>query len=176
MDHNQRLGEAAPELIRRELRTFIAEIEPALQSGNFDDLHAARIAGKRLRYDLEFFQTVLGAGARKAQDIMKQLQDRLGFIADATTFDRYYRSLLDELDERDPRIIGLLARRDAVHRERAHELDELRALWSPGNGKGYGETLVASINSVAPSRRSTPASSNGGSIAGATASKETSRA
>jgi len=45
--------------------------------------HQLRIASKRLRYTLEFFQEVLGAPARPLIEKIKRLQDHLGDLQDA---------------------------------------------------------------------------------------------
>jgi CHAD domain-containing protein len=47
------------------------------------DYHSLRIATKRLRYTLEFFEEILGADARLAIQELKNLQDYLGDLQDA---------------------------------------------------------------------------------------------
>ncbi len=147
MKEAKTLAQTVPRLLDRGLRAFLEALEAALESGNFTDLHAARIAGKRLRYDLDFFGSILGEDAPRAYKLLTQLQDRLGFIADATAFDAFYEELLGDLSERDPRRVGLVSRKSENIRERAEALVQLRAFWSDG-AETAGEALSASIASA----------------------------
>lgn len=47
-----------------------------------DELHAARISAKRLRYTLEFFAPVYGDQVTAALDELTRLQDELGHVHD----------------------------------------------------------------------------------------------
>lgn len=147
MKETRTVHEIVPRLIGRDLLVFLEAIEAALDSGNFAELHAARIAGKRLRYDVDFFRAVLGDDADPAYKLLTQLQDRLGFIADATAFDRYYEELIADLDAHDPRRIGLFSLKSENLRERADALVQLRAFWSDGKATA-GASLTASIASA----------------------------
>ena len=143
------VAEYVPRLLECTLRRFLDDVERALESGDYAELHAARIGGKRLRYEIDFFAAALGPGGRAAYGIMSKLQDRLGFIADATTFDHFYDELLDGLVEQDPRRAGLIARLSENRRERAEALVQLRAFWSgePESGS-VGERLTAMLSSA----------------------------
>jgi CHAD domain-containing protein len=148
------LCEEVPRQMDRRLRLFLEALEAALESGNFADLHAARIAGKRLRYEIDFFRPLLvEQPASRAYKILTQLQDRLGFIADATAFDDYYEELLGDLDDRDPRRPGLISRKSENIRERAEGLVQLRAFWNEGTAVP-GATLAASIGAALASLES----------------------
>jgi triphosphatase len=57
--------------------------EPVLGQASIETLHALRIAGKRLRYLLEFFSEVLGPGRDEAIETMVALQDHLGELHDS---------------------------------------------------------------------------------------------
>jgi CHAD domain-containing protein len=156
MTPGESVREALPRLIDRGLRRFLDELERALRSGDFRELHEARIAGKRLRYEIEFFEAVLGEEGRAAYALMSKLQDRLGFIADATSFDAYYEALLDDLGERDPRRPGLIARSSEVRRERIDALAALREFVDPGGeaqtaGAALAAMLAAALRSLADS-------------------------
>ena len=57
-------------------------------------LHQLRIAAKRLRYTLEFFQEVLGPEAKELIKEMKNLQDHLGDLQDAVVASNLLRDFL----------------------------------------------------------------------------------
>jgi len=149
------LRRAVPRILSKRLRRLLAGAQEALASGRADDLHAVRIAGKHLRYNLEFFRSILGPAGDIALELLAQLQERLGTIADLDAFARDYNELLASLDKSDPRVAGLRARLRAVRREREHALETLRQRWS--RGETYPERLVASISAAVDSL-----SSNGG--------------
>jgi CHAD domain-containing protein len=156
---SENVGTCVPILIERALRRFLDDLERALESGDFAELHASRIAGKRLRYEIEFFASLLGADGKTAHSILSKLQDRLGFIADATAFDRYYGELLGELSQPDPRRIGLVTRASENRRARAEALVQLRAFWSgdpggAGNCERLSVSLAAALRSLADSSTS----------------------
>ena len=56
--------------------------------------HRLRIAGKSLRYTLEFFEEVLGAEARPLIKSTKRLQDHLGDLQDAVVASNVLRNVL----------------------------------------------------------------------------------
>jgi CHAD domain-containing protein len=73
-----------PALLHRDLADVLAA--GSLVDGVATPLkrfHELRIAGKALRYTLEFFETPLGRGAGPLIDAMKELQDHLGDLQDA---------------------------------------------------------------------------------------------
>jgi CHAD domain-containing protein len=57
-------------------------------------LHQLRIASKRLRYTMEFFQEVLGPEAKPAIREIKRLQDHLGDLQDAVVASNLLRDFL----------------------------------------------------------------------------------
>jgi CHAD domain-containing protein len=57
-------------------------------------LHQLRIAGKRLRYALEFFHEVLGPESEALIDMMKEFQDHLGDLQDAVVACNLLRDFL----------------------------------------------------------------------------------
>lgn len=61
----------------------IRAYEEHLDDISFDELHEVRIAGKELRYSLEFFEHLLGKEASSAIKAVKKLQDHLGVLNDA---------------------------------------------------------------------------------------------
>ena len=138
----------ARRLIERRLRKLLACAKPALSGGRDEDLHATRIAVKRLRYNLEFFSSVLGESCQQALDLLALAQERLGTIADADAFVRFYDDLTDHLPPGDLRAAGIRARREAALLERERAFDSLRAFWKGADAPPYPESLAASISSA----------------------------
>jgi CHAD domain-containing protein len=73
-----------PALLHRDLADVLAAGSLADGVGTpLKCFHELRIAGKALRYTLEFFETPLGRGAVPLIEAMKGLQDHLGDLQDA---------------------------------------------------------------------------------------------
>jgi CHAD domain-containing protein len=142
------LRKAVPRILHKQLRTVVACLTSGLEGERDRDLHAARVAVKRLRYNLEFFRSLLGDEADGALDLLVLAQERLGTISDAATFERAYGALLDGLEFEDPRRAGIEARRRAAQAERARALEGLNALWSRDGDRLYPERLAASISAA----------------------------
>ncbi|MGB9754563.1 CHAD domain-containing protein [Roseiflexus castenholzii] len=85
----------------------------AVLDGASDEVrHMARIAGKRLRYTLEFFADALGPGVDQALDPLMELQELLGNLQDAAVARAHIRAL--GLSD-DPGAQEYLAALDAAH-------------------------------------------------------------
>jgi len=134
--------------IERGLRKLVRSARPALESARDEDLHSTRIAVKRLRYNLEFYASTLGDSCRQALDLLSLAQERLGTVADADAFVRFYDDLSDHLGENDLRRTGIAARREAALAERDRAIKSLRALWKGEDGAPYPESLAGSISSA----------------------------
>lgn len=63
-----------------QLRAF----EDGVIAGDMDILHRARIAGKRMRYTLEFYREILGPDTDELLKHLIALQDQLGHVQDLT--------------------------------------------------------------------------------------------
>lgn len=61
----------------------VLSFRPVLQSPTLDDLHALRIAFKKLRYTIEFFLDLLGKDIEVCLELLKQVQDHIGDLNDA---------------------------------------------------------------------------------------------
>jgi CHAD domain-containing protein len=138
----QILADRVRQTLRKHLNRVCAKGAPALESGRDRNLHDLRVALKHLRYNLEFFRSLLGAEAKDALELLAQGQERLGMISDDDTFVRSYLALVDDLERDDPRRIGIEARMRAVQREREREVEALRALWDGIEKKPYPERLA----------------------------------
>ncbi|HEY0797972.1 MAG TPA: CHAD domain-containing protein [Candidatus Baltobacteraceae bacterium] len=123
------LGEFLPPVIKRRLRRFIKALEYGLDDESDGRLHAARIAGKRLRYILEAFRELFGPEVKTALASLELIQERLGSIIDAAHFVARYDELLLALEPGDARIIGLRAQIGACELARERALAELHTLW-----------------------------------------------
>jgi CHAD domain-containing protein len=137
---------------RHSLRKLLAKVErharAALPDGSDAELHALRIAAKRLRYNLEFFAPILGPECVAAIERLTRIQDKLGALADADAFARTYEALLAELEPGDPRRAGLKACREAAHRHRDQTRAALRASFGKTGGAAYLESVAASISAA----------------------------
>jgi CHAD domain-containing protein len=98
-----RKGEAVPYRVRHIVPVVVYERAAALLA--YDEwvskpnislkrLHRLRIAGKRLRYALEFFEEVLAPQTGDLIKRMKQLQDHLGDLQDAVVASELLRDFL----------------------------------------------------------------------------------
>lgn len=61
----------------------VQSFRPVLQSPTLDDLHALRIALKKLRYTIEFFVDLMGEDIQTCLKQLKQVQDHIGDLNDA---------------------------------------------------------------------------------------------
>jgi CHAD domain-containing protein len=97
--------------------------EVALEQPADETLHQARIAGKRMRYTLEFFAAALGPQVEQVLAPLVALQENLGDLQDGVVARAHVAAL--GLAE-DPGAQAYLAARDA---ERATHLAELPRRW-----------------------------------------------
>jgi len=146
------LAENAYATLRKLLRHVRAGGDRVIERGAGRRLHALRVAFKRLRYNVEFFRTILADDdAKEALVLLAQAQERLGTISDNDTFAAYYAAQLPSLDANDPRRIGIEARLNTVAHDRERELASLRSLWEDDADERYPKRLRAAIRSaVAP--------------------------
>lgn len=112
----------------------------AVLDGAPDEMrHLARIAGKRLRYTLEFFADALGPNAPQALGPLMLLQESLGGLQDAVVARDHIRAL--GLGD-DPGAQAYLAALDAEH-ERL--LAEFPRLWARVDSATYRRRLFELI-------------------------------
>ncbi|MBN2502730.1 MAG: CHAD domain-containing protein [Anaerolineales bacterium] len=82
-----------PAIIEKRLYSVFKH-EDAVNSNNVHQLHRLRIAFKRLRYVIEFFESVLGKEYDNLILQLKEIQDHLGDLNDAAFATRYISALL----------------------------------------------------------------------------------
>jgi CHAD domain-containing protein len=136
--HPPRVRDAAGSLIYRryeDLRAF----EVVVPDGSDEDLHQARIAGKRLRYTLEFFADALGPKVDDLLTLLAALQENLGAAQDSVVARARIHAL--GLDD-DPGAQDYLAARASEHT--AH-LGELPRYWEKVNSSTFRRKLFELI-------------------------------
>jgi CHAD domain-containing protein len=118
-------------------------------------LHRVRIAAKRLRYTLEFFEEVLGPEAHALIDQMKRLQDHLGEIQDDVVAVTVLRDFLTWGTWRHregvptprapvlaPGVASYLAARQ---RDLAQRLEEFPSHWAEFSDGSFTRKLAAAL-------------------------------
>jgi CHAD domain-containing protein len=104
-----------------------------------EDLHQARILGKRLRYVLEVADDVLEPKTvNKAVKPLKELQEHLGALQDMAVEADYVRGLGTKIAER-PILAGYVASREE---ERTRLLDAVPRYWQRMGNKTYRRALA----------------------------------
>ncbi|KAB8142373.1 CHAD domain-containing protein [Chloroflexia bacterium SDU3-3] len=116
--------------------------EPLLPAAPEATLHQMRIAGKRLRYTLEFFTDERGPDTQPCLAPLADLQELLGGLQDAAVA----RAAIAQLGMAgEPGPAGYLARREA---ERAALLVRLPATWAGVGAAAYRKRLLALIAAI----------------------------
>lgn len=91
----RRLRHVVPSEIYERVACVLAYDEWVTESGaSLKQLHRLRIAGKRLRYTLEFFEEILAPQTADLIGRMKELQDHLGDLQDAVVASELLRDFL----------------------------------------------------------------------------------
>jgi CHAD domain-containing protein len=122
-------------------------------------LHRLRIAAKRLRYTLEFFEEVLGPEAKAAIKEIKRLQDHLGDLQDAVVASDLLRGFLawgtwgrtqakakaSRLPTQPVIAPGVAAYLAARQAELQKLLDAFPQAWARVGGPAFSELVAASL-------------------------------
>lgn len=82
--------------IQQKLDDFLSYDDVVNQPERVDELHAMRIAAKRLRYTLEIFSSLYPDQLKSTIQIMRKMQDGLGSIHDCDVWVLYLPEFLDE--------------------------------------------------------------------------------
>jgi len=92
------LAQFASERIRSAEKTLRKRLKQAAKSdGNYEALHRVRIAGKKVRYMLEFFLPVLDDSHRVTLERMAELQEKLGELNDFVASENLIRHYASQL-------------------------------------------------------------------------------
>jgi CHAD domain-containing protein len=95
------LSEFAEERVELAEKALKKRIERATQPEHpgYAALHEVRIAGKKLRYLLEFFSPVLGGSHESTIERLTSVQDELGKLNDLVTSETLLREYVSQLGE-----------------------------------------------------------------------------
>ncbi len=137
--------ERVARIVQRRAALFLARGMRAVGAGHAAELHAMRIAGKRLRYNLEFFAGRLAPEHATALGLMGLIQDRLGAVADADALGRSLRAIAATLDAADPRRSGIEHCIETVRNDRERAIAAVHALWNGDGHPPYPDMLAASV-------------------------------
>jgi CHAD domain-containing protein len=141
IDATTRVRDFAGSAIWRRYEQWRA-YEVALEHPRDEDLHDARIAGKRLRYTLEFFADALGPNIEQALTPLIALQECLGALQDSVVA----RQRIQTLDLADQ--AGVEAYLLARESERAGQMGALPQLWDKVASATYRRRLWEMIVKV----------------------------
>jgi len=113
-------------------------------------LHVLRIAGKRLRYTLEFFREVLGADAPALIARVTTLQDHLGYLHDADVAAHLAREFLaGSAAGLSPETIQAVGRYLASREKEVARLRRtLPAAWRPLVGEPFRRALGRAVSAI----------------------------
>jgi CHAD domain-containing protein len=132
---------AGPEVVRRARRKVKRRGDAIGAESPPEDLHRLRIAGKRLRYAVEFLEPLYGRPARRLAKRLSSLQDVLGLHQDAQVAMAHLRELVrDEGEQLPPAAIFALGR--VAERFRA-QAEEQRGLLDRAYARVRGRTWRA---------------------------------
>ncbi len=144
--------EVAPRLIYSYLGDVRA-FEPLLETATILQFHALRIAFKKFRYAIEFFQEVLGTEVKSVINDLKKIQDHLGDLNDAQVATLILRDYLGEWDIQQQSLPVLertgpepiMAYLSAVYARRQQLMDTFRGSWEHFNRPEFRQNLAASV-------------------------------
>jgi CHAD domain-containing protein len=144
--------EIAPKLIYAYLGDVRA-FEPLLDSATLPQFHALRIAFKKFRYAVEFFQEVLGAEVKMVIVDLKKIQDHLGELNDAQVATLILRDFLGEWDTQQQSLPVLernspepiMAYLSTVYAQRQQLMDTFRGSWEHFNRPEFRQNLAAAV-------------------------------
>lgn len=148
--------DVAPALIRERLQEVLA-CDSRIPHASPEELHDLRIRFKRLRYTLEFFEVLLGEGARELIEEIKAIQDHLGDLNDAEVASQHIQEALDEweahqagrplADRQSPApAIAYLAARQA---ERHELMTTFPETWARFNRPAFRRQLDRALEALA---------------------------
>jgi CHAD domain-containing protein len=106
--------------LAESIQTFFTSGDAAAATADPAELHAFRIAAKRLRYAIEILAP--GREGKRRLHVLRQVQKELGDMNDALVADRFLRSLRSRTKAAQP----LPRRLDA---EAHHHIEAFQQLW-----------------------------------------------
>ena len=147
----------AKDAIRPRLEEFLAFDEIVPQPEKVQELHAMRIAAKRLRYTLETFAPLFEDEARKYIKVMRASQDMLGAIHDCDVWEVMLPQFMEEERQRTVEyfgsarpfnhlVPGLEFYRQARRKERQNTYQAFRKNWEEWKSEGLWDSLQELVN------------------------------
>lgn len=158
--HPQNTGFLTPSLVReiapQLIYSCLADVrafEPIIDTATLPQFHALRIAFKKFRYAVEFFQEVLGQEVRQVIIDLKKIQDHLGELNDAQVATLILRDYLGEWDNQQQSLpvversspAPVMTYLSAVYTRRQHLMDTFRATWEHFNRPEFRQNLGAAV-------------------------------
>lgn len=136
--------ETAPPLILSLYERVLAH-EEELQPPNVKQLHVLRIDFKRFRYTLEFFSKVLGETADLCIEEVKNLQDHLGALNDASMAIRRIQHFLSVTDGHGQALLPVERFLHAKERELHQLLETFPSAWENFRQPDFYQNLEAAL-------------------------------
>ncbi len=158
-------GPVVRDVALRMLTRRLAELEAfdsvAGHPERVEELHAMRIAGKRLRYTLEVFRPLLGGEAALFLEKLKEMQDLLGEIHDCDVWTAWLPVFLEKEKCRTLRHFGhgrvfarlrpgILFLQEAYRARREERFEAFRAFWEKSRKAPGWAGLLAGLGRNLP--------------------------
>ena len=137
-----RVESVVPRLIYGCMETVRA-YEPHLEDAPIGILHALRIDFKRLRYTLEFFEEVLGDSAKQVIKAVKEMQDHLGDLNDASVAVSLVKRIRKDIPKGQRK--GVSAYLKARREEADYLVETFPAAWDAFNQQELREALALAV-------------------------------
>jgi CHAD domain-containing protein len=132
---------SAVEFVNQRRELAVMALEEAAKSGSSDEqLHEARIAGKKWRYGLECLQPVIPERYLTPTAPLKEIQEQLGKIHDLSTLHALLVREMDRLRAKDrgKRALSLKPLLQSLHEEKLREVEN------------YQQTLKKHLSLLSP--------------------------
>lgn len=144
--------EVAPQLIYSclgDIRAF----DPIIDKATLQQFHSLRIAFKKFRYAIEFFQEVMGGEVKQVITDLKKIQDHLGELNDAQVATLILRDYLGEWDLQQQNLPvterkspePVIAYLSAVYIRRQQLMDSFHEVWDYFNRPEFRQNLGAAV-------------------------------
>ncbi len=150
------LAENAPLMLHTRLEEMYRFAPLALHPDNVNDLHAMRIAAKRLRYTMEIFHAVFQQDDTAKEfdwlsDKVKSVQEQIGEIHDADVRVPLLHDYLERHAAARPEIrSGLEALIAAQRAQRDRDYQAFVKFWAKLQGQGFKRRFLQALALLAP--------------------------
>lgn len=135
------LAENAPLMLHTRLEELYRWAPFVADPARVDELHAMRIAAKRLRYTMEIFAPAFSASSKEFDalyDKIKSVQEQIGEVHDADVRGPLLQQFLDDHAGARPEIrVGLETLIASQHKERAVRYRAFVSFWTKLQKQGF---------------------------------------